>query len=385
MLRTIPIAGAPRRRVLGAEELIELGQSSPVSVVPAAPVVPPASSSMAKIISINRDEAKLVLKVVDNLVEFSQSFPIEYHSYCPAERWEAALSKVGSWSAYAEQELARGSTSINIPSDVLFMLVDLERCVSSARDARLSSARWAFTISAVAGIADWLFKLTWLGLPAYLAGIAILYGRPLYAKYQAVPEEPFEPVLSGRRIILGSRHTMAGCTAPPESPEEAAQVKYMERVIVPEDGGSFNHYWGVLESPGAAGRPESAVCLAKGRFRIRIEGWEGDQVMPAPGWQKAVVCEPSALNTVAVWEVPGTPRVTSFGPAPERSRHEENFWVEYVGPLTKGSVRRAGPFGCPFDTRDHALEDSGIKERGRDGDFVVFDAEEHVVEVPMVG
>jgi hypothetical protein len=256
--------------------------------------------------------------------------------------------------------------------------------VSASKDARLSSARWAFTISSVAGLASWFTGLAWVTIPGYLAGLALLYGRPLYAKYQATPEEPYKPLMSGRRIILGSRRSMAGCAAPEETAEEAAQVKYLERVILPAGGGTFNHYWGTVESPGNS-QDEIAICLSKGRFRIHIEGFSGDRVIPANGWVKAVVCEPSALNTVAVYTIPGEPRPTEFGPIPERSRHDDNFWVEYAGPLTRGAQRRAGPFGCPFDTRDHAIEDSGMRSRGRDGDFVIFDEAGDVVEVSMDG
>jgi hypothetical protein len=226
--------------------------------------------------------------------------------------------------------------------------------------------------------------MTWLTVPAYITGLVLIYGRPLYAKYEAVPSEPYKPVMSGRRIILGTRRSMAGCAAPEETAEEAARVKYLERVILPEGGGTFNHYWGTVDSPGNSS-DEMAICLSKGRFRIHVEGFAGDKVMPAKGWEKAVVCEPSALNTVAVYTVPGEPRSTEYGPVPEKSRHDDNFWVEYVGPLTRGAMRRAGPFGCPFDTRDHALEDSGLTVRGRDGDFVIFDASGDVVEVAMTG
>jgi hypothetical protein len=330
------------------------------------------------------DEARLLLTIVNNIVTFSAENPIEYHSYCPTDRWESALAKVGTWAEKTEKSIAAGSRDLQISGDVIFQLIDLEKCVSASKDAKISSARWAFTLTSVAGLASWFTGMTWINVPAYIAGLALVYGRPLYAKYEATPAEPYKPVMSGRRIILGSRRSMAGCAAPEETPEEAAQVKYMERVILPEGGGTFNHYWGTVESPGNS-PDEMAICLSKGRFRIHIEGFAGDKVMPATGWSKAIVCEPAALNTVAVYTVPGEPRATEFGPIPEKSRHDDNFWVEYVGPLTRGAMRRAGPFGCPFDTRDHALEDSGLKSRGRDGDFVIFDASGDVVEVSMTG
>jgi hypothetical protein len=362
----------PRRRTLGAEELLELGEVAPLQTLPASNVVP---SGVGTSVSVSSDEAKLMLSMVESIVVFSKDFPVEFHSYCPAERWEKALTAVGTWASDVEAKLERGVRDIRIPEDVLWYLMDLEHCISAARDARLSSARWAFTLSSLAGIASWALGMTWLGVPAYLAGLALLYGRPLYAKYQAEPQTPFKPVLQGRRRGLN------GCEPPPETPEEARQVKYLERVVVPASGGSLAHYWGTLQSSGDMGLGEYATCLAKGRFRIRVEGWTADRVMPAPGWRLADICEPTALNVVGVVTV-GEARGTRYGPLPEHSRHDEDYWVEYVGPLTGGMIRRAGPFGCPFDTRDHAVEDSGILDRGRDGDYQIFDGEGNPIEAP---
>jgi hypothetical protein len=62
------------------------------------------------------------------------------------------------------------------------------------------------------------------------------------------------------------------------------------------------------------------------------------------------------------------------------SNHEHSYWVEYVGPLTDGRTRRAGPFGCTGDPVDHAMEDGGFTEPGVDGGYVIFDSEGNVVD-----
>jgi len=39
-----------------------------------------------------------------------------------------------------ERQLGQGASSIMVPADTVFSMVDLEECVSGARDARLSSS-----------------------------------------------------------------------------------------------------------------------------------------------------------------------------------------------------------------------------------------------------
>lgn len=51
-----------------------------------------------------------------------------------------------------------------------------------------------------------------------------------------------------------------------------------------------------------------------------------------------------------------------------------------MGPLSGGVVRRAGPFGCTGDPVDHAMEDSGFTEAGKDGGYVIFDEDGKVAD-----
>jgi hypothetical protein len=377
------VANLPRRR-LGAEELLELG--TPIStgtVVPTVKSVSPVAESPpecappapSRTVLVSRAEGQLLIKVVENIISFKDSFVIEFISYCPPDRWQTTLTHVGTWVQEIERQINAGHQQIAVPAEAVFRLVDLEKCISAARDARLDSARWAFGLTAGATIVSTLLGWKWVSIPAYIAGLAILFGRPLMAKYYPEPQDPYQPILSGARprFSLG-----AGCAAPKESEADKKRVKLIERVILPPEPGLKSYYWGEVDCAGMG--PQSSICLEKGRFRIRVEGYAADIVRPINGWKFCKTCD-DAINVIGVWDVDGY-RNTSFGPVPEKSIHLETYFVEYVGPNTGGKVRRAGPFGCPMDTRDHGIEDGGITKLGIDGDVAMFDGEGNPVPVP---
>lgn len=323
-MNPVRIVNVRRRATLGAEELIELGQVR----TPVAEAVPPP----LRAVTLSREEGQLLVKVVENIIAFSKEYPIEFQSYCPPDRWQKALQQVGGWSHEIQSQLAAGKTTVTVPSEAVLRLVDLERCITSARDARLSSARLSFLISAGAALGGTLLGLGWLTVPAYVAGLVILLGRPLVVKYTAEPEEPYRPMLSG------------DCEAHADMGDHTDKAKVLERVVLSRSPHTRVHHWGTVEV--VPGPLEAGVCLAKEKHRVRVEGWRGDVVRPAPGWEKISVRECMARNVIGVWEACGAdPRVTAFGPIPARSGHEETYWIEYVGPLTGGVCRRAGPFG----------------------------------------
>jgi hypothetical protein len=316
------------RNVLGAEELIELGQAPGTALPGSQPL-----GTGPRTVLVSRDEGGLIIRVVENIVSFSQSYPIEFQSYCPPDRWQDTLRQVGTWSHEIERQLKEGRQSISVPADAIFRLVDLEKCISAARDARLSAARLAFMIAAGGTVADIVFGLSWVGVPAYLTGLAIILGRPLMARISPEPQEPYRPAISGREC--------SGETG--KLGDHSDKRKVLERVLVCPRRQEEKHHWGrVLPKFGPV---ESAICLLKDRFRIRVEGWADDVVEPTKGWSRAPLSECEARVELAVWQPCGEPRSTAFGPVREDSGHEETFWVEYIGPLTEGICRRAGPFG----------------------------------------
>lgn len=361
----------PTRRghSLGAEELIELGQTTAVPSIK-----PPETPMSNRIVQISADEGSLVIKTAENIVNFAQSFPIEFSSYCPTDRWQETLIQAGTWSHEIERQLQAGAKTVSIPAEAIFRLIDLEKCASAARESRLKAAKWAFGLSAAGTIANVVFGLTWVTVPTYIAGLAILFGGPLIARLSAEPEDPYKPSIGCTKA-----NQLSGCAAPHESDEEKAMIKLVERVILVERRGVRKHWWGTVNcNPGGS---QASTCIKKGRLRVRIEGWEGDVVEPAEGWEFSNDCEEGSLNVIGVMETGMEIRETGFGPVPEKSRHKETYWVEYIGPYTGGMIRRAGPFGCPLDTRDHAIDDGGIKEKGQDGDYVLLNMDGE--EVPV--
>lgn len=358
---------------LGAEMLIELGQTVPKAA--ATSVTPPKTPAPSRLVQISAEEGSLVIKTVENIVGFSQDFPIEFTSYCPTDRWQETLTQVGTWSHEIERQIKAGSSTVTVPAEAIFRLVDLEKCASAARESRLKAAKWAFGLSAAGTIANVVLGISWITVPTYIAGLAILFGGPLMARFSAVPEDPYKPSIGCTKA-----HHLSGCAAPYESEEEQKMIKLVERVILVERPGRREHWWGSVDcNPGGA---QASTCLKKGRLRVRIEGWDGDTVNPAPGWEFSTDCEEGSLNVIAVLETGAEVRETGFGAVPEKSRHKETYWVEYIGPKTNGIIRRAGPFGCPMDTRDHAIDDGGISKKGQDGDYVLLNMDGEEVPVP---
>lgn len=302
---------------LGAEELIELGQA-PVAAV---------SSSDIRVVSLSPEEGKLLVSVLEGIVSFANSFAVEFHSYCPPDRWQETLTQVGRWVHEVEAQVQAGAAQVRVPAEAVFRLVDLEKCVSAARDARLNAGKIALAFSVSGVAADVIFGWRWISLGLYLTGLAVLFGQPLMAKFSAEPREPFKPALAG------------ACKE--AAPEQKKTV--LERVIL-SPGKLQGHHWGTARS--ASDPVQAAVCYAKGRYRVRIEGWKGDLVIPKTGWIRIPDEECRGDVEFATWDACGEPaRTTPFGPVPKKSSMDETYWVEYTGPLTGGACRTAGPFG----------------------------------------
>ena len=372
------------RYALGAEELIELGASRKAAAKPFIGSrgtrlgAPNTGLPSPQTVTITADEGKLMLTVAQNIVQFSQDYQIEFQSYCPPETWQKALADVGTWTHEIERQLGTGASKIVLPADVVFRMVDLEKCVSAARDARLDGARAAFTISAIGAIADFVFGISWLGTTAYVTGLVILLGRPLIAKFHPDPQSPFAPSLQGKRMrcgMAGNCELIAMKMEEDEKKDPNAR-KVLERVIV-SDLPVERHYWGTVQAK--ADGPQT-VCLAKGRFRVRAEGVGGILVVPQNGW--AIVEDGDCWGSIniGVYDRSESSARMAEVDLNQNSNHEHSYWVEYVGPLTDGRTRRAGPFGCTGDPVDHAMEDGGFTEAGVDGGYVIFDSEGNVVD-----
>lgn len=161
--------------------------SAALSQTPAA--LPSAGG--VRMVTISRQEGEMLVRVVESIVDFTRGFPLEFHSYCPMKRWEEVLKQVGDGIGQIEAQLATKSDTIRISAETLFATMDLEECVSGARDARLSSAKTAMIISASGAIGETLFGWSWIGMPAYIISLAIVLGKPLTEYTKEFPAEPF--------------------------------------------------------------------------------------------------------------------------------------------------------------------------------------------------
>lgn len=291
-------------------------------------------SGAPRLVSVSRQEAEMMVRIVESIIDFARSFQLEFHSYCPMERWEPVLKKVGEGAASIEGQLEAGRDQIMVDADVVFAMTDLEECVSGSRDKRLESAKLALGISAAGAIGSVIFGLKWLAIPAYLVSLAIVLGKPLSERLKEEPAEPFRPETIER-----------GLSGKCRLGDHTDKAKVIERVLVAARPAVQRHHWGEVR-PGRS-LTAATVCLKKGLFRVRCEGWADDVVTAAPGWEMSSSDEClTARNEIAVWEPAGElPRKTHFGAVPSSSGHEHTYWIEYVGPLTGGIMRRAGPFG----------------------------------------
>jgi hypothetical protein len=281
----------------------------------------------------------MMVRIVEDVVKFASSFPIEFHAYCPTDRWQPILEYAGRAVHLIESQLSAGAKVVSVPTGLLLAIVDLEECTSGTRDARLFAGKLALIISAAGMIGQGLLGLDYIATPAYIVALGIALGQPLLAATKE-PSGPFVP------DTLPKTMNGFGCKASsPHIGDHTDKAKVLERVIVSRDRRPQRYHWGTVTPVSFGG--DSGVCLARGDWRVRVEGWSGDRISLSDGWvfvgqDKCF----TARNEIAVWEPCSlSPRDTPFGPVPLYSGHENTIWVEYVGPLTEGTCRRAGPFG----------------------------------------
>lgn len=153
----------------------------------------PASPSSLRTVAISREEAQMLVRIADGISTFAQGFPLEFYSYCPPDRWTETLESAGRGVLDIKSQLAAGHEPVVVSASVLTSVMDLEECVSGSRDQRLESAKWALGISAAGAAFQTFFGISWLALPAYVASLAIVLGKPLFEMVKRNPSDPFKP------------------------------------------------------------------------------------------------------------------------------------------------------------------------------------------------
>ncbi len=365
-----------RRHSLGAEELIELGRATfqqPFLRNGRRALAQGTSLPSPQTVTITAQEGRLLLKVAQNIVQFSQDYQIEFQSYCPAEVWKQALADTGTWTHEIDRQLSNNSSMIALPADAVFRMIDLEKCVSAARDARLGTAKTAFMISAGGAIADFVFGISWLGTIAYVTGLALLLGQPLLSRFNPDPQSPYVPTMGScrRRKNLGATCELIKMKMEEDEKNNPDARRVLERVLV-YGPGLERHYWGDVMTPDVVDGEYDQVCLTKGRFRVRVEGKPGMQVVPTNGWTVAEAGECWGSINIAVYDTAMSAEGLAEADLNQDSGHEKSYWVEYWGPSTQGRIRRAGPFGCTGDPVEQAMDDGGFSQPGVDGGYRIY-------------
>jgi len=292
-----------------------------------------ATPGNLRTVGISRGEAEMMVRIVEGVVDFAQNYPIEFHAYCPRERWMPVIEAAGKSVHLIESQLSTKAEVIVVPADYLLSVVDLNECISGAKDERLSSGKLALIISAAGMLGQSFLGIGYLATPAYIISLALILGTPAAAFVKENPKHPFRPdTLSGR---MNGRQRLG---------DHTDKAKVIERVIVSPVNRTQRFHWGTVTPMSFFGN--KATCLSKGEWRVRVEGWGADQITVSDGWRVAEGSCETARNEIAVWErTSGPPRDTGFPPVPVSSGHEETFWIDYAGDLTEGTYRRAGPFG----------------------------------------
>jgi hypothetical protein len=301
-------------------------------------LLPAQAGGASRTTFLSRAEAEMMVRVVESVAEFVRGFPLEFHAYCPTDRWMPVLESTNQAIRTIERQLSTDSEVIAVPTGLLLSIVDLEECVSGTRDARLSSGKLALVVSAAGVISQAVLGLPYIATGAYIIALGIALGRPLLAATKD-PVNPFLPDTIPPTALNG------GCAPSHSMGDHTDKAKVIERVIVSQERKTQRYHWGTVTPASFQGN--AAVCLTKGEWRVRVEGWGGDKITLSDGWTFARQDQCfAARNEIAVWEPCSlSPRDTAFGPVPLYSGHEHTIWVEYVGPLTEGTCRRAGPFG----------------------------------------
>lgn len=313
-------------------------------------------------ITLSPAEAQLFLRTIEDAVAFAQAHAFEFQAYCNPERFQSTLRTLAEAEKQTRAQLQTTAAIIRIPGAALTAALDLAECLSAAKTARVANAQLALYASIAGGLAAWLLGVAPLSAAGSAAAVGILLFGPSIRAANAAPElvnpeapapkrlgnpNPAEPkatwgAATQKTPLLGSLGVPALGTPSPElgAPVLGAKPRnnFLERVIVSDP--QERHHWGAVSGPVSG--PEAAVCLAGPKYLIRVEGFAGMEVSPAPAWRVAPLVETrAATKAAAVW-APGLRAASRWGPVPLAK--PGSFWVAYTGPFCE-TPRVAGPFG----------------------------------------
>ena len=273
-------------------------------------------------ITLSADEARLFISTLDSIVEFAQTYPLEFQAFCDPVKFEAVLKTLARAEQRIRTDLAANAKFVRIEAAAMSAILDIEECLSAAKSARVDNSRTALFTSIGGGIIAGFLDLPMVATVATVAAVGILILGPSQKAGEA-PEATTEPAGG---VSLGA----------------PSRDAFLERVILPGREYQVEHHWGRVVDSGQ-GLREAAICLESPKYLIRVEGFEGLYIEPRDPWREVPLsrCD-DATKIAAVW----TERhriSTAWGSVPDAPK--KAFWVAYKGPMTGSLWRFAGPFG----------------------------------------
>ena len=130
------------------------------------------------VLRLDRQEAELFVRSLGAIVEFAGSYPLEFHVFCSPSKFEGAIKIVSEAERTARKQLEEGRTSVAIRGDAPLALMDLQECVSGAKNERLENARAAIFTSAGGGILAAIAGFPTIATIASLLAVSFLVLTP---------------------------------------------------------------------------------------------------------------------------------------------------------------------------------------------------------------
>ena len=141
--------------------------------------------------------ARLLLRTIDSIVKFAQDFPIEFTAYCKPERFERVLKTLATTQVMVRTQLDRGDDPVTVPEEAALSLLDMEECISAAKDKRVDNTRLAFITLGGGSLAAWLTGFDPIATVASFAGVGFLLAKPFVESTQLAESDVFRQSLSG--------------------------------------------------------------------------------------------------------------------------------------------------------------------------------------------
>ena len=149
-------------------------------------------------ITLTVPEGKLFIRTLAAVVDFAESYPLDFQAFCNPETFKNVLMILGRAERDVEAQLKTNASVIRVSSLALPALLDLEECLSAAKTARVENSRVALFTSIGGGVLSSILGLSFLATVSSVAAISILVLGP-FSKASQAPKEAISPDISELR------------------------------------------------------------------------------------------------------------------------------------------------------------------------------------------